>query len=141
MKSQSLNTDQGNSDHKSRPWPVFEAESLNPSIQIRAIRTGSLGKSIHGPVATVSIPQYRSGQFGQARAALEAMAVGAASQSLNTDQGNSDSGPPRLLIINHLAGHLDNLPKRALPEPSREAVQDRQILRYSLIPWTLAPFG
>src|SRR4051794_35013420 len=89
--SQSLNTDQGNSAKfcaTLERWPG--RRSLNPSIQIRAIRTlgGWLRKQgvaivsqslktdqgnsdslyVLWPAALiifVSIPQYRSGQFGQ----------------------------------------------------------------------------
>jgi len=81
QKSQSLNTDQGNSD--------YDNETLSAQIKLKK----------------VAIPQYRSGQFGHRFCHL-AHERPSLSQSLNTDQGNSDSGLPRFLIINHLAGHF-----------------------------------
>ena len=120
--SQSLNTNQGNSDSspavtQQSADPVLQ--SLNPSIPIRAIRTisgkrerrscsRSLNPSIpirairtrrpgHGRPAArcVSIPQYQSGQFGR-YLGHEARARRVQSQSLNTNQGNSDSQSPSL---------------------------------------------
>src|SRR4051812_39373367 len=64
-ESQSLNTDQGSSDAPpgsriSRPSSHL---SLNPSIQIRAVPT-DVGRPGDLPTQlSVSIPQYRSGQF------------------------------------------------------------------------------
>ena len=67
-KSQSLNTDQGSSD-------AFYCVTF----LVFALR--------------VSIPQYRSGQFRPIKPMISRMASPTAkSQSLNTDQGSSDSG-------------------------------------------------
>ncbi len=89
--SQSLNTDQGNSDIIHVCVSISKGRSINPSIQIRAIRTLGLASMIgvayyrsqssiqirairtHAPehrarcALHVSIPQYRSGQFGRHR--------------------------------------------------------------------------
>ncbi len=151
FESQSLNTDQGSSDlslqhgagylpryvsippYRSGQFGLHEVRtlvgpggevSLNPSIQIRAVRTeeyflrvgfetreepsqslntdqGSSDRSSRTtrPKARqrVSIPQYRSGQFGLDSELWIEMCDGRMSQSLNTDQGSSDSTPRKAL--------------------------------------------
>src|ERR1700710_3003506 len=63
--SQSLNTDQGNSDcvRPSRIAGCQRSGSLNPSRQIRAIPTLTSTTPKSSSSGRVSIPQYRSGQF------------------------------------------------------------------------------
>ena len=102
LKSQSLNTDQGNSDPiRSTSRSTTMPMRLNPSIQIRAIRTEQKGLEnagtydesqslntdqgnsdkegfVHTPgyhCSRVSIPQYRSGQFGLELYTLEKLAA------------------------------------------------------------------
>src|SRR5436853_5492699 len=88
---QSLNTDQGTSDFAKQPiTTACGRKSLNPSIQIRAVPTDGhgAGNRIRRQVST---PQYRSGQFRLFILVNKDFICGRLSQSLNTDQGSSDS--------------------------------------------------
>ncbi len=107
VESQSLNADQGNSDSSvnlgrggaacclnpsiqirairtvttSRRPVWLQASGLNPSIQIRAIRTNNLDNLLEVQLGfRVSIPQYRSGQCGRGS---RASCCGCARISLN----------------------------------------------------------
>jgi hypothetical protein len=115
-ESQSLNTDQGNrtvSSRVRRLTPV--TSSLNPSIQIRAVRTGgtsdavqcpseksqslNTGQDSFGPnVDPEDYPEFHLSQFlSTDKGSRTRIYYGPAkqytmrSQSLNTDQGDSDA--------------------------------------------------
>ena len=95
QKSQSLNTDQGNSDVLSL---YYLARKIEASQSLNTDQGNSDGSFVFLPedhLSQVSIPQYRSGQFGRVRSSLTTVPSLGSSQSLNTDQGNSDSDHAR----------------------------------------------
>ena len=88
--SQSLNTDQGNSDNHPSGSTYAPTKSLNPSIQIRAIRTApcrcgptTAGLRLNPSIQIRAIRTIARNQMNRVNLL--------ASQSLNTDQGNSDA--------------------------------------------------
>jgi hypothetical protein len=73
-----------------RSWP--------PCVSIPQYRSGQLGpdidRSSQQGSSHISIPQYRSGQFRRQRRPCGSRRRSPSSQSLNTDQGSSDTSFP-----------------------------------------------